>query len=112
MKLIRLLRLGRMITYLNFTQQVKIGFRVFLLIFMYLLTAHWIACISFYIVSLDEDWVPPKDQGSPTFSLYTDPPASQYILMYYYAVLNIIGEEINAEGNFHVCFASLICIFG
>jgi hypothetical protein len=50
LKLIRLLRLGRIISYLKLKQNVKIGFRIGLLILMFLLFSHWITCISFMVV--------------------------------------------------------------
>ena len=60
MKLVRLLRLGRIITYLKFKQDIKIGFRIFQLLFMLLLIVHWIACIWYLIISSLE-WIPPND---------------------------------------------------
>lgn len=45
LKLVRLLRLGRIITYLKFKQDIKIGFRIFQLLFMLLLIVHWISCL-------------------------------------------------------------------
>lgn len=42
LKLIRLLRLGRIITYMKFKQGLKIGFRIFQLLFFLLLLVHWI----------------------------------------------------------------------
>jgi len=43
LKLVRLLRLGRIITYMRFKQSLKIGFRIFQLLFFLLLLVHWIA---------------------------------------------------------------------
>ena len=42
LKLVRLLRLGRIITYMKFKQGLKIGFRIFQLLFFLLLLVHWI----------------------------------------------------------------------
>ena len=60
MKLVRLLRLGRIITYLKFKQDIKIGVRIFQLLFMLLLIVHWIACIWYLIIS-GMEWIPPND---------------------------------------------------
>ena len=53
MKLVRLLRLGRIITYLKFKQDIKIGFRIFQLLFMLLLIVHWVACLWYLIIADD-----------------------------------------------------------
>lgn len=68
LKLIRLLRLGRIITYLKFKQDIKIGMRIVLLLGFLLGLVHWIACI-WYIVVISSTWMPPKDvnYGSTTF---------------------------------------------
>lgn len=53
LKMFRVLRLGRIITYMKFKQDVKIGFRIFQLLSLLLLLVHWIGCINFVIVSKD-----------------------------------------------------------
>jgi hypothetical protein len=56
----RLLRLGRIITYLKVKQDIKIGFRMVQLLSMLLLLVHWIACMWFMMVD-GTDWLPPVD---------------------------------------------------
>jgi hypothetical protein len=60
LKLIRLLRLGRIITYMKFKQNAKIGFRIVWLLLLYLLISHWIGCL-WYMVVNNTAWIPPKD---------------------------------------------------
>lgn len=78
LKLIRLLRLGRIITYLKFKSTVKIGFRVIQLIFMFLLISHWIACVTYMIIK-DLKWMPPKDVEAGVTTFYKDSMTKQYI---------------------------------
>lgn len=58
LKLVRLLRLGRIISYLKINSSVKIGFRAIQLLVFYLLIVHWTACMLYYFVE-DIEWVPP-----------------------------------------------------
>jgi hypothetical protein len=72
LKMVRLLRLGRIITFMKFKQGVKIGFRIFQLLFLLLLLVHWIGCIWFLIINTEEqDWIPPKDLDSQTTTFFT-----------------------------------------
>jgi hypothetical protein len=62
MKMIRLLRLGRIITFMKLRSDFKIGFRIFQLLFFLLLLAHWIGCIWYLIVNdAKKEWIPPFD---------------------------------------------------
>jgi hypothetical protein len=61
LKLVRLLRLGRIIRYMKFKQGVKVGIRMFQLLFFLLLLIHWIACSWYFIIRDRGSWVPPKD---------------------------------------------------
>lgn len=60
-KLIRLLRLGRMITFMRANRQFKFGMKIVQLIFLLLLSIHWINCSWYYIVVREKDWFPSKD---------------------------------------------------
>ena len=60
LKLFRLLRFGRIITYLKFKQNIKVGFRILYLFVGLLLLVHWVACLWYMIID-DSDWIPPKD---------------------------------------------------
>ena len=61
LKLIRLSRLSRIITRLNFRDDVKIIFKVLELIFTLIVLIHCLACFWYYVVDRDKDWVPPLD---------------------------------------------------
>jgi hypothetical protein len=61
LKMVRLLRLGRIIRYMKFKQGLKVGIRMFYLLFFLLLLIHWISCIWYIIIRDIGSWVPPKD---------------------------------------------------
>lgn len=59
LKLIRVLRLGKLISYLNESDEFKLQLRLFKLIFFFLLYCHISACL-WYIVNRynDKEWIP------------------------------------------------------
>lgn len=58
----RLLRLGRIITYMKVQSSMKVGFKLLQLLFGILLLVHWLGCIWYLLVNNDaQDWIPPKD---------------------------------------------------
>ena len=60
--MVRLLRLGRIINYLMVNASMKVGFKIFQLLFGMLLLVHWLGCIWYLLINTDEqDWLPPKD---------------------------------------------------
>ena len=54
LKMVRLLRLGRIITFMKFKQGVKIGFRIFQLLFLLLLLVHWLGCIWYLLINTED----------------------------------------------------------
>ena len=66
LKLVRLLRLGRILRYLKFKQGLKIGLRMVELLFFLLMLVHWIACGWFFLVKTPGSWVPPRDLDYPS----------------------------------------------
>jgi len=70
LKLIRLLRLGRIISYLKVRQDAKVGLRIAQLLCMVLLLVHWVACLWYMLIRDEGDWIPPKDLDSGTTEFY------------------------------------------
>lgn len=112
LKLIRLLRLGRIITYMKFKQGLKIGFRIFQLLFFLLLLVHWIGCIWYMLVSAEDSWVPPKDLDSGITNFYRINSFRQYTVVFYYAILLIVGNESAPKTTEQTIFSSLVVIMG
>ena len=71
-KLIRLLRLGRIVTFMKMRQDFKLGFRIVSLVSMFLLLIHWLGCILFIFVEDKETsfWLPPFDLNWQTTEFY------------------------------------------
>jgi len=61
LKLVRLLRLGRIVSFLKVRPNFKMGMRIGQLVGALLLVVHWIGCILFLLVKNRGTWLPPKD---------------------------------------------------
>lgn len=61
LKLVRVLRLSRLITYLNLKNELKMSLKLGKLIFFLVLYLHCLCCLWYYIVKVDEKWIPPLD---------------------------------------------------
>lgn len=66
-KLMRLLRLGRIITYMRVNASLKIGIRIFQLLMILIVLVHWLSCIWYLFVnegSGNHNWIPNKDMDA------------------------------------------------
>lgn len=112
LKLVRLLRLGRIITYMKFKQGLKIGFRIFQLLFFLLLLVHWIGCLWYMLVKTRDSWLPPKDLDAGETDFYDLNSLRQYTVVFYYAILLIVGNESAPQTTEQTIFSSLVVIMG
>ena len=108
LKLIRLARLSRVITYLNFKSNVKISLRLIKLIFVLLLYLHLVWWIWFYIVSQQQNWVPPLYPGDVSSDFYEETSLFQYIISLYYSVLLLAGNDMSPQGYAQIIFATIM----
>lgn len=58
MKLVRVLRLNRIITYLNVTEELKVGLKLMKLCFFLSMYIHCMACLWWIMVKESELWIP------------------------------------------------------
>lgn len=94
-KLIRLLRLGRIITYMRVNASLKIGFRIFQLLMGLLVLVHWLSCIWYIFVNEGaQNWIPNKDMDAYETDFFEKGSWYQYTIVYYYAILLILGNDI------------------
>ena len=111
-KMVRLLRLGRMISFLKKNQKLKLSMKVFQLVFLLTLCAHWINCFWQFVVSMDREWFPPKDIDFKTTIAYEGPGLDKYIMYFYYGVLFMVGNEVIPRGNSELIVATLLVFVG
>lgn len=118
-KLVRLLRLGRMITYMKVNRSFKFSMKLIQLLFLLLLMLHWIACFWYMTTGgeirdlANKSWFPPKDLDlNRTLLFRTTNRAVEYFLLFYYAVLTLVGNEMMPTTIQEVGIAALIVFIG
>jgi hypothetical protein len=108
-KIVRLRRLKKIITFLNFSLYTRVRIRVFYLIARMLIIMHWVTCFFHYQVNqnylkLKEEgkhlpwtynyWIPQVDMAKGVSNYYQLANSTQYYHMFYYCVLLVIGNDI------------------
>ena len=91
-KLTRLLRLGRVITYIKMSKSFRHGIKIFIVGIYLFLVIHWIDCASYYVFQVDGVWMPPKDIIPNTTIIYYDE-TDGYFVMFYYASLFLMSND-------------------
>ena len=110
LKLVRVLRLSRLIAYMNLKNDVKMSLKLIKLIFFLVMFLHWLACLWFFIVKQNERWIPPLDYLTGETELYVDSNFSQYWTSVYHAVLMFGGNDVYPKGNLQLTFLALTLI--
>lgn len=112
LKMVRLLRLGRIITFLKTNQKLKISMKLGQLVFFLILAMHWISCFWNFITSIKETWYPPKNVDSGVTNIYNADDFTIYWVYFYYAILTIVGAEIIPTNPMEVLSATLVLVLG
>ena len=60
LKLMRVLRLSKIITYMNATDGVKLSLKLFKMLFFLILYVHCQACTWYWVVTFNKHWIPPS----------------------------------------------------
>ena len=108
LKMVRLLRLGRIITFLKANQKLKFSMKIGQLIFFIILTMHWINWLWYFITEADESWFPPKDLDKGETDAYTTDWFSKYVLFNYYSAFILVGSEILPTDETELFFAIVL----
>jgi hypothetical protein len=74
LKLVRLMRLGRMVSFMKTNKSFKLSIILVQLLFILILVIHWIACIWYGVIGLEDGntWIPPKDVDWDSTIIYTE----------------------------------------
>jgi CRP-like cAMP-binding protein len=106
-KLIRILRLSRLITYLNLRNEVKSSLRFIKLFFFLMLFLHWLGCLWFYIAKQSKEWMPPLDYVFVGTNIYNEGSFMQYWSALYHAVLMLGMNDIGPREEYEYLFIVL-----
>ena len=72
LKLGRVLRLSKIIQYLNVEEDVKASMKLLKMIFFLIIYMHLFACFWWMVVSVDKVWVPPIDyEEEDMYAIYS-----------------------------------------
>ncbi|CAI2370830.1 unnamed protein product [Moneuplotes crassus] len=112
-KLTRLFRLGRIITFLRTRKSITYTLRIGQVIFLLFICIHWFNCFWFTIISIDDNWYPPKDLDFKYTIMFNSSNYDEYVLTYYYATaFSIMTNESYPTNESQITAAIIILILG
>lgn len=112
LKLIRVLRLSKLITYLNLKSELKMSIKLGKLIFFLLLYLHCLGWVWYYIIKQNDEWIPPLDYLWVGTDMYTRSDFYKYWISLYHSVLMLGGGDVGPRGEFQLLFVAIILIMG
>ena len=78
---------------------------------MLLLIVHWVACLWFLIIN-NTSWMPPFSANYGVTDFYILDMWGQYAIVFYYAILLLLGSDILPLTTGSTVFAALIVLTG
>jgi len=116
LKLFRVLRLSRIITYMNSTDEVKLSLRLFKLCLFLLLYIHCTACLLYYIANMErdtEEWIPSQySYYGHERTIYEEGISTKYMVSFYNSILALTGNDIYPSSWYQYLFSSAFLISG
>ena len=112
LKLIRIVRLTKLITYLNLKDDLKMSLKLGKLIFYLIMYIHCVGCLWYYIVSQDQTWIPAIDSTDDPSEFYDSESFYKYAVSVYQALLVLTGNDITPKGLFQVIVVSVMLFAG
>lgn len=106
---------------MNFKQGLVIGVLLGQLLVGLLLLVHWIGCVWMLMVGNEGAWVPPKDLSkNPTepdllwtkTNFYSEKMFMQYVTMFYYAILTLMGNDLCPRTTAQTLVSTLFILIG
>jgi uncharacterized membrane protein YqjE len=81
------------------------------LLFILLLVIHWIACLWYLSIGIENTWNPPKDVDWDKTIIYDASTNEKYNIFFYYSVLSLVTSELMPTNRLEVIIATII-LFG
>ena len=100
LKLTRVLRLSRIIAYMNVRQDVKVTLKLAKLVFFLVMYLHVLGCSWWYIVRDGQEWMPPLDYVWVETDIYEQTVWRKYWMSLYHSVNTLTGNDLGPRGNF------------
>jgi len=112
LKLVRVLRLSRIIMYMNLKDDIKMSLKLVKLVFFLVMYIHCQGCAWYIIVRDNEEWIPPLDYVWITTEIYEDTISMKYWNAIYHSTLLLAGNDIGPRRDIQLIFCVstlLIC---
>ena len=112
LKTTRVLRLGRIIRFINTRDDIKLTLKLLQLVYFLVLYLHLIGCCWFLIHNINQEWIPPQDYMFVKTELYSQNDVYKYFHSFYYSVNMLNGNEIGPRSVGSLTFVSVILLLG
>jgi hypothetical protein len=114
LKLFRVLRLAKLITYMNASDSVKHSLKIFKLIFYLVIYIHCQACAWFYFTNYDKTWYPLNEILLDHRVIYDDKVSIlyQYTFSVYHSVNLLLGDEMLPVTQLQAIVVSFVLLLG
>lgn len=110
LKLVRILRLSRLIAYMNLNNELKMSLKLIKQLFFLVLYLHCLACIWYFIVKQNQIWIPPLDYLYLETQLYEESAVYKYAMSIYHAVLMLSSGDIGPRNTFQAFFVTIMLV--
>lgn len=104
LKLVRVLRLSRIIMYMNLRDDIKMSLKLVKLIFFIIMYLHCQGCAWQLVVKGDEEWIPPLDWVFVKTQIYDQTVLMQYLNAIFHSTSLLSGNDIGPRDNIQLIF--------
>ena len=105
MKLVRVMRLNKIITYLRSNEQVKALLKLLKLIFFLVLYLHCFGCVWYLMVNAQKMWVPPMNYNDKDYYMvYNQTLAYRYFVSLHTSVMLTTGNDVGPRTTLQVFY--------
>jgi CRP-like cAMP-binding protein len=111
-KLVRVLRLNKLITIMKVEDEIKLSLKLIKLVFFLIMYLHCLACLWYYLVLIDEKWLPPLDFVYVTTHFYEEDLFFQYWSSLYHAVMMLSGNDLGPRAWWQLLFVGAAVLLG
>ncbi|CAI2372991.1 unnamed protein product [Moneuplotes crassus] len=112
LKLVRVLRLGKLISIMKVKDDIKLSLRLLKLIFFLCIYLHCLGCVWYYIVIKKKQWLPPLDYVYVNTTFYNQEWDFKYFMSLFHAVMMFSGNDIGPRTTFEIIFVSFFVVMG
>jgi len=109
-KIVRVTRISRIISNLNVKQDLKAMLKVIYLILILFLYIHVFACFFFYVIQVEQIYIPTYDFIYGKTDFYSQNNVFKYFVMLYYAVMAFGRNDVTPRSNLELIFIGYIMI--